>query len=56
MVEHLFQAVQVETVADVLLIHLAKELVVLQVAEPTDPTLARLRAIRLALRHYITTL
>ncbi len=41
-VEHLLEAVEVEAVADVLLIYFAEELVVLQVAEPADPPVALL--------------
>jgi hypothetical protein len=39
-VEHLFETVEVEAVADVLFIYFAEELVVLQVAEPVYPTVA----------------
>ena len=42
MVEELLEAVQVEAVADVFLVHAAEELVVLQVAEPADPAVALL--------------
>lgn len=52
MVEHLLEAVEVEAVADVLLVDLAEELVILEVAEPADPPVAFLRAVRAALRHY----
>ena len=45
MVEHLFEAVEVEAVADVLLVHAAEELVVLQVAEPVYPPVALLRTV-----------
>ncbi len=41
-VEHLLQAVQVETVSNILLVYLAEVLVVLQVAEPADPSVALL--------------
>jgi len=36
-IEHLLDAVEVEVVADVLLVDFAEELVVLQVAEPAYP-------------------
>jgi hypothetical protein len=42
MIEHLLQPVQVETISNILLVYLAEELVVLQVAEPTDPPIALL--------------
>ncbi len=42
MIEHLLEAVEVEAVADVLLIYFAEALVVLQVAEPADPPVALL--------------
>jgi hypothetical protein len=41
-VEHLLEAVEVEAVADVLLVDLAEELVVFQTAEPADPPVALL--------------
>jgi hypothetical protein len=42
MIEHLLEPVQVETISNILLVHLAEELVVLQIAEPTDPSIALL--------------
>ncbi len=42
MVEHLLEPVEVEAVADVLLVDLTEELVVLETAEPTDPAVALL--------------
>jgi hypothetical protein len=42
MIEHLLEPVQIETISNILLVHLAEELVVLQVAEPTDPSIALL--------------
>lgn len=50
-VEHHLQPVEVEAVPDVLLVHLAEELVVLQVAEPTYPPVALLGTVRLRLGH-----
>ena len=44
-VEHLLESVEVEAVADVLLVHLAEELVVLETAEPADPPVALLRTV-----------
>ena len=41
MVEHLFEAVEVEAVADEVLLDLAEEVVVLKAAEPLDPALLR---------------
>lgn len=48
-VEHLLESVEVEGVADVLLVDLAEELVVFEVAEPADPAVALLRAVGVAL-------
>jgi hypothetical protein len=48
-VEHLLKPVEVETVADVLLVDLAEELVVLQTAEPAYPTVALLRTVGVGL-------
>ena len=38
MIEHLFDSIKVEVIADVFLIDLAEELVVLQIAEPVYPS------------------
>jgi hypothetical protein len=51
MIEHLLEAVEVEAIPDVLLVDLAEELVILEAAEPVDPAIALLRAVRLTLRH-----
>lgn len=48
-VEHLFESVEVEGVADVLFVDLAEELVVLQTAEPAYPTVALLRTVGVGL-------
>ena len=48
-IEHLLEPVQIEAVPDVLLIDLAEELMVLEVAEPADPPVALLRAVRITL-------
>lgn len=45
MVELLLNAVEVEVVSNELVIDLAEELVVLQVAEPLDPSPVRLFAV-----------
>jgi hypothetical protein len=45
MIEHLLESVEVEAIANVVLVHLAEELVVLQVAEPADPPVALLRTV-----------
>ena len=37
MIEQLFDAIEVEVVADVLFVDFTEELVILEVAEPTDP-------------------
>ena len=37
MIEHLFDAIEIEIIADVLLVDFAEELVVFEVAEPADP-------------------
>lgn len=42
MVEHLFESVEVEAIANVLFVDPAEELVVLEVAEPVDPAIALL--------------
>lgn len=42
MVEHLLEAVEVETISNILFVYFAEELMVLQVAEPTDPPIALL--------------
>ena len=41
-VEHLLESVEVEAVADVFLVHLTEELMVLETAEPTYPPVALL--------------
>jgi hypothetical protein len=48
-VEHLLEAVKIEAVADILLVDFAEELVVFQTAEPTDPSIALLRTVGVAL-------
>ena len=53
MVEHLFDSVEVEVVADVLFVDFAEKLVVLEVAEPTDPAHGLLRTVRITLRHLL---
>ena len=40
MVEHLLETVEVEAIADVLVINPTEELMVLEVAEPADPPVA----------------
>jgi hypothetical protein len=45
MVKHLFQSVKIEAVTDVLFVNFAEELMVLQVAEPADPSVAFLGAV-----------
>lgn len=37
MIEHLFDAVKIEVIADVLFVDFAEELVVFEIAEPADP-------------------
>lgn len=37
MIEHLLDAIEIEIIADVLLVDFAEELVVFEVAEPADP-------------------
>ena len=49
MIEHLLEAVKIEAVADILLVDFAEELVVFQTAEPTDPSIALLRTVGVAL-------
>ena len=48
-VEHLFESIEIEGVADVLFVNLAEELVVFEVAEPADPAVALLGAVGVAL-------
>jgi len=48
-IEHLLETIEVEGVADVLLVHLAEELVVLETAEPAYPTVALLRTVGIRL-------
>jgi hypothetical protein len=50
-VEHLLEAIEIEAVADVLLVNFTEELMVFQTAEPTDPSITLLRTIGVALRH-----
>jgi len=45
MIEELFEPVHVKAIADVLLIDLAEELVILEPAEPTNPAIALFRTI-----------
>jgi hypothetical protein len=45
MIEHLLESVEVEAVSDVLLIDLAEELMVFQIAEPADPAITLLRTV-----------
>lgn len=54
MVEHLLDPVEVEVIADVLLINFAEELVVLEAAEPVDPAFALLRRVRRTLRLHLS--
>lgn len=42
MIEHLLDAIEIEIIADVLLVDFAEELVVFEVAEPADPAHALL--------------
>lgn len=51
MIKHLFDAVEVKIVGDVVLVDLAEELMILQIAKPTNPALAVLRAVIRTLRH-----
>jgi hypothetical protein len=44
-IEHLLEAVEVETVPDIFLIDLTEELVVLEVAEPTNPAVTLFRTV-----------
>ena len=46
-IEFLLYAVEIEVVANLILVHLAQELVVLQSAEPLDPSSAAFRVIRI---------
>ncbi len=48
-IEHLLQAVEVKAISDVLLVYLAEELMVFEIAKPTYPTVTLLRAVRIAL-------
>ena len=41
-IEHLFQSIEVEAISDVLFIYLAKELMILEVAEPAYPSITLL--------------
>jgi hypothetical protein len=42
-IEHLFNSVEVEIIANIILINFAKESMVFKTAEPIDPTHGRLR-------------
>jgi hypothetical protein len=53
MIEHLLDAIQVKIVTYVLFVDFTEELVVLQVAEPTDPAHALLRAVALGFGHIV---
>lgn len=48
-IEYLLKPVEVKAVTNVLFVYLAEELMVLQVAEPTDPAVALLGAVGAAL-------
>ncbi len=51
MIKHLLEPVEIEAIPDVLLVNLAKELMILKITEPTDPSITLLRTIRLCFRH-----
>lgn len=51
MIKHLLESVEIEAIPDVLLVNLAKELMILKITEPTDPSITLLRTIRLCFGH-----
>ena len=51
-VKHLFESVEVEGIANVLFVNLTKELMILKVAKPADPTVRLLGGVRLSIRHH----
>ena len=53
MIEQLFDAIEVEVVADVLFVDFTEELVILEVAEPTDPADALLWTVALWFAHLV---